>query len=180
MQLKILFITLGLLLFINANAQDSTMLRKQPPKERILDKMYVGGNFGLQFGTITFIDISPLVGYKVTPEFSAGVGITYQYYHYQDRVYDLKTNVYGGRIFGRYMFTENLFGHGEYEYLNLEAFDFYPSRRVDVGSLLAGGGYMQRFGSNSAMVAMILYNFTESTYTPYSNPIIRIGINIGL
>lgn len=155
------------------------MIRKHPPKVNIWDKVYFGGNFGIQVGTSTFVEVSPLVGYRITEKFSAGLGATYQYYHYRDRYYDLETNVYGGRLFGRYLFTDNLFGHLEYEYLNLEAFDFYR-RRVDVESILAGGGYLQRFGNNSAIVAMILYNFTESAYTPYQNPIIRIGVNIGI
>lgn len=180
MKLKIKFLSVCLLLSALGFAQDTTMIRKNKPKARFWDKVFWGGNFGLQFGTSTFIDVSPLVGYRITEKVSAGVGATYQYFHYRDRFYDLETNVFGGRVFGRYQFTDYLFGHAEYEYLNLEAFDFYPSRRVDVTSILAGGGYMQRFGNNSAMVAMILYNFTESLYTPYNNPIIRIGVNIGL
>ena len=125
-------------------AQDSTMIRKQPPKHDFWDKFYTGGNIGAQFGTVTFFEVSPLIGYKITDRISAGVGITYQYYQYHDRYYDLKTDVYGGRVFGRYFFTDYLFAHAEYEYLNLEAFDFYPRRRVEVGSLMAGKNYMAR------------------------------------
>ena len=175
---KILFI---LFLFsMTAFAQDDQRTQRNKDRAFSWDKVYVGGNVGLQFGTATFLAVSPLVGYKFTPKLSAGVGITYQYYHYKDNFYNIETNVYGARVFSRYMITEFLFAHVEYEYLNLEAFDFYPSRRVDVGSLLGGGGYIQRLGPRSAIVAMILYNFTESYYTPYQNPIIRIGINIGL
>lgn len=174
------FVFAGCLLALSSAvfAQDSTMLPKHPPKERFIDRLFTGGNLGAQFGTITFVDVSPLVGYRITDKISAGVGATYQYYHYKDKYYDFETNVYGGRVFGRYLFTDFLFGHAEYEYLNLEAFDF-KRRRVDVGSLLAGGGYIQRIGKNSAIIAMILYNFTESVYTPYSNPIIRVGFNVG-
>jgi hypothetical protein len=164
---------------LSSFAQDSSMIRKHPPKKDFMDKVFVGGNLGLQFGTITFADISPLVGYRFTDKISAGVGATYQYYHYKDRYYDFETNVYGGRVFGRYNFTDYLFGHVEYEYLNLEAFDF-NRRRVDVGSLLAGGGYYQQISDNAGVVAMMLFNFTESAYTPYSNPIFRIGIMVGL
>jgi hypothetical protein len=160
-------------------AQDSTMLPRHPPKERIIDRMFTGGNLGAQFGTVTFIEVSPLVGYRFTDKISAGIGATYQYYHYNDKVYDLETNVYGGRIFGRYLFTDYLFGHVEYEYLNLEAFDF-QRRRVDVESVLAGGGYIQRISDHIGIVAMILFNFTETAYTPYTNPIIRVGVNFGI
>lgn len=180
LSLKIKFLFAFLLISACCFAQDSTMIRKNKLRERFRDKVFVGGNFGLQLGTSTFIDVSPLVGYRITPKFSAGIGATYQYFHYNDRYYDLETNVFGGRVFGRYLFTDYLFGHAEYEYLNLEAFDFMPRRRVDVVSILGGGGYIQRFGRNSAIVAMILYNFTESLYTPYNNPVIRIGVNLGL
>lgn len=173
------FTALFLILFIGASAQDSTMLRKRPLKKPFMDRVFTGGNLGAQFGQVTFIDVSPLIGYRITDKISAGIGATYQYYHYQDKYYDLETNVYGGRVFGRYLFNDYLFAHVEYEYLNLEAFDF-QRRRVDVGSLMAGGGYVQHLSDRAAIVAMILYNFTESVYTPYQNPIIRVGINIGL
>lgn len=164
---------------VSAIAQNNSILPKQQDGGSILEKLYFGGNFGLQFGTITYIDVSPLVGYRITERISAGVGITYQYYHYKDKSYNFSTNVFGGRVFGRYLFTEHLLGHAEYEYLNLEAFDLYPRRRVGVESLLAGGGYIQSFGTNSSFVALLLYNFTPSVYTPYSNPVIRVGVNFG-
>ena len=182
MQNKYSIVVLFLLFFlttVGAYAQDSAMLPKHPPKKSFSDRVFTGGNLGFQFGKETFADVSPLIGYKITDKISAGIGVTYQYYHYKDQYYDLETNTYGGRVFGRYLFTQNLFAHVEDEYLNLEAFDF-QRRRVDVNSLFAGVGYIQHIGKNSAVVAMILYNFTESVYTPYTNPVIRIGFNIGL
>jgi long-subunit fatty acid transport protein len=164
-------------------AQDSAYVRRHssPPKKKFdWSKVFVGGNVGMQFGTSTFVAVSPLVGYRINSRFSAGIGATYQYYHYQDKLYNITSNIYGGRVFGRYFITQNLFAHAEYEVLNLTAYDSYPPRRVDVGSLLAGGGYIQRFGRNSGVTAMILYNFTESVYTPYQNPIIRVGMVFGL
>lgn len=163
---------------LNSIAQDSTMIRKHPPKKNFADKIFWGGNVGIQFGNETFVDVSPLVGYKFTDKISAGIGATYQYYSYRYLSYNFETNVYGGRVFGRYYFTDYLFGHAEYEYLNLEAFDFYR-RRVDVGSLMAGAGYIQRFSDRAGIMAMVLYNFTESTYTPYQNPIFRVGFIVG-
>jgi hypothetical protein len=120
-----------------------------------------------------------MFGYRFTDKISVGIGATYQYYRYKDQYYDFKTDVYGGRVFGRYFFTDYFFAHAEYEYLNLEAFDFYR-RRVDVNSVLGGVGYFQRFAENSGLTAMIMYNFTESAYTPYTNPILRIGVVFGL
>ncbi len=181
MKIKFKIFALLLLLSTGVIAQaDSIKIRRTPPKQPFWNRVYFGGNVGLQFGTSTFLAVSPLVGYKITKKFSVGIGITYQYYQYKDQYFNIQTNVYGARVFGRYMLTNFLFAHAEYEYLNLEAFDFFPRRRVDVGSLLAGGGYIQQFGRRSALVAMILYNFTESYYTPYQNPVIRVGMNFRL
>ena len=169
------------LCFNSLHAQDSTMLRKNP-KPRFIERLYTGGNVGFQIGNQAYAEISPIVGCRITDKFSVGIGLTYQYYRFKSAQFELVSNVYGGKVFGRYFFTDYLFGYGEFEHLNLDAFDFYPQkRRVDVESVLAGGGYFQRFNesSNSGIFAMILYNFTESAYTPYSNPIVRIGFNLG-
>jgi hypothetical protein len=163
-----------------AQIDDSTMFKKHKPKERFIDRMFIGGGLGAQFGSKTAINIAPVVGYKITDQITAGVGITYEYYHYVYSNYNFETNIFGGSVFGRYYFTKFLFGQAEVEYLNLDAYDTYPVRRVGVESVLAGGGYIQRFGQNSGVVLMLLYNLTESQYTPYQNPIIRMGVNIGL
>jgi hypothetical protein len=176
-KLSILFFLIVSLLY--AHGKENPLMT-QRPKWFDKEKVFLGGTAGLQFGTSTFIDISPLVGYRFTESFSAGVGGTYQYFRYKTQVYSLETNVYGGRVFGRYFFLENFFAHTEYEVLNLEAFDLTPTQRVNVGSLLAGGGLIQRFGNNSGVTLMVLYNFTESYYTPYRNPIIRVGFIFGL
>ncbi|TNF44384.1 MAG: hypothetical protein EP311_01250, partial [Cytophagales bacterium] len=61
------------------------------------DRMFFGGNLGLQFGTVTFIDISPLAGVMITPRLSAGAGITYQYYD-DNRFQGANGSSYGGRV----------------------------------------------------------------------------------
>ena len=181
--MRILILNIALLLItipsLNSFAQDSSMIRKHPPKKNFKDKIFAGGNLGLQFGTVTFADISPLVGYKFTEKISAGIGATYQYYHYKDKYYDFETNVYGGRVFARYNFTEYLFAHAEYEYLNMEAFDFYR-RRIDVVSVFGGAGYIQKISDRYGIIAMVLYNFNESVYSPYQNPIFRVGFVVGI
>ena len=51
------------------------------PKQTFASHLFFGGGLGLQFGSMTLIEISPLVGYKITPKFSIGVSPTYKYYH---------------------------------------------------------------------------------------------------
>jgi hypothetical protein len=55
----------------------------------------------------------------------------------------------------------------------------YKLVRDNIVSVLAGGGYAQPIGERSALVMMLLWNFTEDQYSPYENPIFRIGFNAG-
>jgi hypothetical protein len=93
------------------------------------NRFFFGGSLGLQFGSATYIDVSPLVGYKITPKLHAGVGLTYIYYKVKDSYYNYayETSIYGGRVFGRYYILDNLFGHAEFEIL------IWMSRRKWVG-----------------------------------------------
>jgi len=151
------------------------------------DRIFIGGNLGLQFGSATYIDISPLVGYKITEKLQAGIGVTYIYYKVKDTYYNYayETSIYGGRLFSRYYFLDNVFGHGELEVLNMEVpqdiagtgnFDYV---RDNITSVMVGGGYAQPIGSNAALVLMVLWNLTEEQYSPYQNPIFRIGFTAG-
>lgn len=146
------------------------------PKESFSDRLFYGGNFGLMFGTVTYIELSPLIGYRITDRLSAGPGISYIYM--QDNRYDLSTSIYGGRLFARYNFTDYLFGHGEYEVLNLET-PYSLNGRTNLTSIFVGGGYRQRLGSNSFLSIMGLWNINDSEYSIYRNPIIRMGFSTG-
>jgi len=163
-------------------AQDNV---KQPNK--FTDRLFTGGGIGLQFGTQTMIEASPIIGYKITKNFAAGIGITYQYYRMNYNGNVLQTSIYGGSVFTRYYFLQNFFLHAEYEALNLETAFFDPGyfyhkqNRYWVGSVLAGGGYRQFIGEKSSINIMILYNFNDTPYSPYNSPLVyRVGIDIGL
>lgn len=188
-----LTVFLAMLFTTNLMAQDdSTEVASPPQRERIplKDRIYFGGNLGLQFGNQTYIDISPLVGYKLTEKFSAGFGVTYIYYRLkqeytngsQTLTYKYETNIYGGRVFARYFFIESLFAHVETELLNLEVYDpiMNTEQRKNILSPFIGGGYVQRIGDHSGIYLMLLYNINETPDSPYTNPVIRIGINIGI
>jgi hypothetical protein len=62
------------------------------------DRIVVGGSLGAQFGNSTYVEVSPIVGYKVTDMFTAGVGFSYQYYKVNYNVItidDYSMSVYG-------------------------------------------------------------------------------------
>jgi len=142
-------------------------------------KLVFGGNIGLQIGSVTRIDLSPEVGYKITEQFVSGVGVTYEYYRW--KLHNYSTSLYGGKIFSRYYVMENIFGHAEFELLNLESEVFDPNgihgdiKRYWIQSLFVGGGYKQAIGKKSAFIITVLWNLNETPDSPYTNPIIRFG-----
>ena len=187
---KIIAVLTGIIFLINSSASsqnDTTINVSKKPRTPLKDKLVYGGNFGLQFGTVTYIDISPTVGYKVTEKFHAGIGATYIYYSEKynftnGQTYTYKTDIYGGKIYERDFVLENLFLHQETELLNLEVYDFLNDKvkRKNIISPLIGAGYIQRFGDTGGLFLMALFNLNETTDSPYSNPIIRVGFNFGL
>jgi hypothetical protein len=170
----------------------ATLLNAQPAPqplpavgagERFRDRLFFGGNFGLQFGTQTIIEVAPIVGYRLTDRLAAGVGGKYIYYRFRSAPFEYSTNMYGGSVFARYNILENLFAYTEYEILNLDAPDPlnpYALRRTNVTSVFVGGGYRQLLGTRSSLNLMLLYNLNESTNSPYQNPILRIGFGFGI
>lgn len=154
-------------------------------KESFWDKTYFGGNFGLQFGDQTVIDINPMMGYKLTEKLSVGVTATYIYYRFTNPYFTnvkYSSNIYGGSIFSRYYFFENVFGHVEGEVLNLEVPDNFLQRyvRKNIFGFYVGGGYRQPMGERSSLNILLLYNLNEDRNSPYQNPIIRIGFGFGI
>ncbi len=147
-------------------------------------RLFYGGGFGLQFGSATLIELSPLVGYKVTPKLGIGVSPTYKYYHYNNYYgpdLDLASNVYGGSIFARYTIIQSVFAHVEYETLFYNtSTPGYPTYMEQFNSFFVGGGYMQYFGANSGMYIEVLWNLNDTPNSPYTNPIFRVGFNVGM
>lgn len=169
--MKKFFLTFLILVCKIAFGQESAQT-----KGSFSDRLFFGGNFGLMFGTITYAEISPLVGYRITERLSAGPGISYIYL--QDNRFGLSTSIYGGRVFARYNITDYLFGHGEYEVLNRES-PYSLEGRINVTSIFVGGGYRQRISPNSFLFIMGLWNLNDSEYSIYRNPIIRVGFSTG-
>ncbi len=158
----------------------ATRERYSEPREDWTKRFFTGGGLGLQFGSYTYIAVSPILGYRFTDKFSGGVGASYIYL--EDRAYDFSTSVYGGKMFAEYDVFRGIAPHVEYEWLNLEVFDtrLNSRRRINVDSFLVGASYTQAIGEHSGIYIMLLYNLIESVYSPYENPVLRIGFNVGL
>lgn len=167
--------------------RDSTASDKEPFSLR--DKIYWGGNFGLAFGTNSFVDISPRVGYRITEKLSAGIGLKYQYIGYNDPRSNYKESFsfYGGSIFSRYNLTDKLFLTGEYESLNIKNF-WITNFSNWTDFFLVGAGYHHNVGGFTSFYAQVMYDVLENPLLPYfymtvnQNPpiILRLGLTFGL
>ena len=175
---KILFGLFILIIPLRGFSQyyENTEKAKEQQKASLRDKIYFGGYLGLQFGTYTLIDVSPLIGYKITPKFHAGLRFTYQYSKTEYYNVSYESSSYGGSIFTRFYLFKGLYAQGEAEYLNLEYINVNgQTSRMWVDSYYIGGGYFQPFGKRGGMYFTVLWNLNESQYSPYENPIMRIG-----
>jgi hypothetical protein len=114
-----------------------------------------------------------------------------------------KSSVYGGGIYLRYYlssifntFLGNLFAHVEYEYqFYQQPYMMSPMGKivdpygnlyirknniVELNSIFVGGGYRQPVSNKVSLDLLILYNLNDTYNSPYSNPIFRIGVGVGL
>jgi hypothetical protein len=157
-------------------------------------KLFVGGTFGLGFGSYsTAINISPQVGYRFSSLFAAGVGINYAYYNYKYYYYgsnDIsQRNIYsyaGLNIFGRIYPIPQFFIHaqpevnyiwGKQKFYNPDVEYKVPTQFVP--SLLLGGGAAIPAG-RGAFTISILYDVLQNNLSPYyRQPVYGLGFNIG-
>jgi len=142
-----------------------------------LSKIVIGGGIGMQFGTQTFIEVTPKVGYRFVPKALFGVGVLYRYYHYKDPVgIVIEGSDYGTSIFASYEPFTNFFGWTELEMLNYQPYINIPSRVWAVSPFI-GAGYRQPVGDKGFIQLSLLYNLNYNSESPYSSPwVTRIGI----
>jgi hypothetical protein len=180
---KKLLISAFLVLSILAAGQESPS--GPPDRPPIRERLFYGGSFGLQFGTITNIEVSPVIGFWVLPRIAVAAGPSFQWYK---NPYE-STIIYGGRTFVNLYLIQDLnniipvglnmgiFAHGEYEGLSIEK-SILTGMPGDEGRLiydafLIGPGISQMTGRRSSMNISVLWCFTNELYDLYSNPVIR-------
>lgn len=171
----------------------SSSLAQDTEKSNFMDNVFVGGGFGAGFGTYTFVNISPIVGYRITPRLSAALRLmyqytTYDYYYYGDKV-NFTGNDYGVGGFLRFMVKGPLYLQAEYEHLNYEDVNYYDGStiRSSFDSYMAGAGIAQPIGQKAFFFLTVMYNFAYNninqynTYrVPYNSPwVFRIGVTAG-
>lgn len=169
--------------------QDSTAWQK------IRRRLVFGGGAGAAFSSAgSFVEISPLVGYRITDKWQAGIGATYirawgtwVYVDNQGNVIHTEkysTSIVGGRTYTQYDVTRQLFAHGEYEVLNLDYYDINTGEtsRTWIGNPFVGGGFRSAIGARGSFNLMLLYNLNwanNKDRSPYPMPfVLRMNFSL--
>ncbi len=158
------------------------------PKEKGFDpqKIVIGGGLDGRFwGGITYIYLAPMVGYKITPNFLAGVNLGYQYVRIKNgrEVYNTTTNRYETYPTNDHLFSPGLwlryniasfFAHAQFEYHvgNASWTDFAQTAggsgvekvklNYTLPSLLVGAGYRLPLGERVSAYIGIYYDVLQN------------------
>lgn len=178
----------GLAQYENTSGQK----QQQKKKENVakVNRWFAGGMIGGGWSNYGgYFEISPLVGYKVTPNLHVGTRLTYIYssYKYGSFGTSFSSNTYGGSLFTRYTFLKFLYAQAEFEVLSYQYYqeippnsDNFQSIRNTLTNLYLGGGLYQSFGNGFATIG-IFWNLLEDPLYDnyYSNPFMRISFGVG-
>lgn len=169
------------------------------------DKLILGGGLNAGFGGgYANAGAAPIVGYRFTHDFSAGVGLGYQYYRAPQDIYDIndpnKTlyvneNIVYPSIWARYTVYRSIFvvANFEYDFISVKQYDYFidPTTSqtylaqhklsANVACLPLGVGLKQPLGGRVSFIGELMYDVLQQKYSPYfGQPIIRLGIAAGL
>jgi hypothetical protein len=145
-------------------------------------KMYFGGYVNLSFGSYTVIGIEPMVGYKLTPKFSIGTKLSYEYISDKSYNEDYSGSNYGLSFFSRYRITPRFYSHAEYSAMNYKLFyGIDDSDREWVSFLFLGGGLSQPISRNTWFTAEVLFDVLQNENSPYAAwaPFFSVGFGVG-
>jgi hypothetical protein len=139
-----------------------------------LNRFYFGGGGGFGAGTdgngfsYNYFSLLPVIGYRLTDQFSVGASITYQQYNYPQ--FGTSYKQYGFGPFVRYSFNQ-VFFQVEYDLINAPTYNNNAETRSNYSRLFFGLGYSFPLGRKGAIntLAMydVLYKAPSVFLTPY-------------
>jgi len=144
-------------------------------------KIFFGGGVGASFGDVDYVELSPMVGYRLTPRVTTGIGLFYRWKNDDRFGYSVDTNDWGGSLFGQLRLFRGIFAHAEYEYIDYEYQTLAGTESRSDTNTLAGLGWNR--GGRAGVYALALYNFSYDDNDPteaYDSPwVYRVGVSFG-
>ncbi len=172
------------------------------PEEKEVSRQgmwYVIPEVNLWFGNYSVAELSPQIAYHISDRWSLGTGFNYNFYKEIETYYTTgyATHLYGARAFSRYALLRNaeqwlpiylfsdLFVQLEFQVMNMESKHFYAPSYPDNGrfwseQVYIGAGFTQNISPYSSYSFLLLWDMNRNIYSPYGNPVYRIGLNIYL
>ena len=180
------------------NSQEPALTQDSLQNETFAQRLVKGSNFDVGFSSVsTFIEISPVLGYRLTPKLQAGIGLSYIYANNLYGNYDPNTGLltssywqsstaYGGRLYAEYDIAKLgrsiIFAHAELEDLNVPYQDptTYKISRFWLESPYVGVGLREPLGNNVFLNASILLNANYNQFSKQNQLFDQIVERVGI
>lgn len=166
--------------FIGKSPTDQDTSKVKKTKNTQWKKNFnVSGNFQLQFGTYTFVYLSPTIGYTFFKKLNLGVGGIYNYLSFggSPSYGKFSQSVFGLHTAVRYFINSGLFAQVQFDKLRQpNLISYIPDQKVWVDYVMVGGGARQPLGDRTALTATLLYNLIPNPLSIYPN---RLILQIG-
>lgn len=139
----------------------------------------------------TRLSVTPMAGFRITPDWSAGLQLEIEYYAYDyslnNQTATAKSYGIGGGLFTRYeapvpflqQSGSGIYAHAEYDYMRYSRCynGNQPNSYDNRHALQAGVGIYIPISPRSRMSFTALWELWHSDGTPYSwTPVVRVGI----
>jgi hypothetical protein len=161
-----------------ANAPADSSKLSGYKQDAVLEKIAVGGTFGLWIGGGVYFSISPDISYHFNQWVALGIGGTYNLDY--NNYYRISNHMFGIRVFAESHLFNIVGVYVAYEAINLDNYIYSQkiNDRIWANNLSFGGGFYQRIGRFSTY-AYLLYNVCDKE--AYMNDIsIKAGFNFFL
>lgn len=152
--------------------------KKKERNDEWKERVTFGGNLQLQFGSYTFIYLSPTIGYIPFEKVNVGVGLIYNYISINYGAYGkYDQSIYGTHTYARYFITDGVFIQGQYDRLFQPGGSFFgKTDRIWVDYGMVGGGFRQSIGKKASLTTTLMYNLTPNLLSIYpSRLVIQFG-----
>lgn len=184
----LLFSVISLAQDFQSNPGEINPFKSDKLSKSFSDNLYFGGEVGFSLGTYTAIGLSPIIGYKITPQVHFGLKAGFE--HAWDGRYDptVEYNNYGGSAILRYLPVRNvyLFTEGAYYSYEYASRDIYTGivtkDRSGVPFLFLGAGVFTPIAKGISLYAEGKMDVINDQKSPLKQwvPIFSVGIVYGL
>jgi hypothetical protein len=173
------FALLAVVVFGAIGAQGQYNQSTRQGKGLSLDRFYFGGGGGLGAGTdpngisYTYFSLLPIIGYRVTDQFSVGASITFQQYNYKNTYNgNYSFTQYGIGPFVRYSFDQ-IFFQAEYDIINAPSYNSVGEVvHKNYSRLFFGLGYSFPLGRKGAINTLAMYDVLYRAPSVFNSPFV--------